>query len=200
LLGLDRAAKHLIPIVSSDIHSTHIGRGGTMHYLWRGARRGLLPWSQPPFPSSPSSKDIIMNGLLKGEYGRDGIILLSRVLLMLLFLIFGWEKLTGFGGTVALFTKMGVPMPTVATAIAILAEGGIGLLLLVGLLTRPFAILMGIYTLATAFIGHHYWNIAGPERIEAEIGFYKNVSIMGGLLLLYITGAGRYSLDHKLKL
>jgi putative oxidoreductase len=141
-----------------------------------------------------------MNGLFKAEYGRDGILLLSRILLVLLFLIFGWDKLTGFSGTVTLFTKMDVPMPGLAAAIAVLAELGIGLLLLAGLFTRPFAILLGLYTFATAFVGHHYWSIVGPEHMEAEIGFYKNVCILGGLLLLYVTGAGRYSLDHILKL
>lgn len=38
------------------------------------------------------------------------------------------------------------------------------------------------------------------ERVEAEINFFKNVSIIAGLLLLYLTGSGRYSLDSKIKL
>ena len=38
------------------------------------------------------------------------------------------------------------------------------------------------------------------ERVEAEINFFKNVSIMADLLLLYLTGPGRYSLDNKIKL
>ena len=36
-------------------------------------------------------------------------------------------------------------------------------------------------------------------RVEAEINFFKNVSIMADLLLLYLTGPGRYSLDNKIK-
>ena len=35
-------------------------------------------------------------------------------------------------------------------------------------------------------------------QFEAMINFYKNVSIMGGLLLLYVTGAGKYSIDARL--
>jgi uncharacterized membrane protein YphA (DoxX/SURF4 family) len=42
------------------------------------------------------------------------------------------------------------------------------------------------------------------ERVEAEINFFKNVSITAGLLLLllllYLTGAGKYSLDNKMNL
>jgi putative oxidoreductase len=142
----------------------------------------------------------VKSDLLKGEYGRDGIILLARILLMLLFVIFGWEKLVGFGHTEALFTQMGVPMPAAATIIAILFEVGVGISLLIGLLTRPLAILMGFYTIATALIGHPYWTLSGVAHFEAEIGFFKNVSIVGGLLLLYVTGAGRHSLDNRIKL
>jgi putative oxidoreductase len=42
--------------------------------------------------------------------------------------------------------------------------------------------------------------MAGADRLEAEINFLKNVSIMAGLFLLYITGARRFSLDSKLGL
>jgi uncharacterized membrane protein YphA (DoxX/SURF4 family) len=38
------------------------------------------------------------------------------------------------------------------------------------------------------------------ERVEAEINLFKNVSIMAGLLLPYLTGPGRYSSDSKIKL
>jgi putative oxidoreductase len=55
-----------------------------------------------------------------------------------------------------------------------------------------------VYT--TAIIGHHFWTMSGTGRVEAEINFFKNVSIMAGLLLLYLTGPGRYSLDSKTEL
>jgi putative oxidoreductase len=42
--------------------------------------------------------------------------------------------------------------------------------------------------------------MSGAERVEAEINFLKNVSIMAGLFVLYLTGAGRFSLDEKLNL
>ena len=65
-------------------------------------------------------------------------------------------------------------------------------------LTRPLALLLMLYTLATAIIGHHYWTMTGMNQFEAMINFYKNVSIMGGLLLLYVTGPGKYSIDARL--
>ena len=140
-----------------------------------------------------------MKKLLNAELGRDGILLLSRVLLMLLFLIFGLEKLTSFHKTVVLFTQMAVPLPFLATIIGIAMEVGVGIALVIGLFTRPLAVLMAAYAFATALLGHHYWSLTGAGRASAEIDFYKNVCIVGGLFLLYLTGAGRYSLDQKLK-
>ena len=40
----------------------------------------------------------------------------------------------------------------------------------------------------------------GAERHANSINFYKNLSIAGGFLLLYVTGAGKYSVDAKLGL
>jgi putative oxidoreductase len=62
------------------------------------------------------------------------------------------------------------------------------------------AILLALYTFATALLGHHFWNMEGPARAAGEINFFKNVSIIGGLLLLYLTGAGRYSIDNKMNI
>lgn len=53
---------------------------------------------------------------------RDVIILLARILLMILFIMSGWSKLTGFDGTVSYLTSLGAPMPTVAAAVAVIME------------------------------------------------------------------------------
>ena len=45
-------------------------------------------------------------------------ILLARLLLMWLFLISGWGKLTDFSGTVAYMASQGAPLPVLATVIA----------------------------------------------------------------------------------
>jgi putative oxidoreductase len=114
--------------------------------------------------------------------------------------IFGWQKLTDYSGTLAYFSHEGVPLPSVAVWIAVIMELGGGIALILGFLTRPLSLLLALYTLATAIIGHHFWTMFGMERVEAEINFFKNVSIMAGLLLLYLTGPGRYSLDAKIQL
>ncbi|WP_284947138.1 DoxX family protein [Acidisoma cladoniae] len=126
---------------------------------------------------------------------RNEVILVSRILLVLLFLIFGWGKLMNYTGTVGYMTQTGVPVPPLAAIVAIVMEVFVAIALILGVLTRPLAVLLGLYTLATAIIGHHYWTMTGAAQYEAEINFYKNVSIMGGFFLLYVTGAGRYSID-----
>jgi putative oxidoreductase len=126
---------------------------------------------------------------------RDEAILIARILLVLLFIIFGWGKITNFSGTVGYMAQTGMPVPVVGAIIAIVIELFVSIVILLGLYTRPLALVMLVYTLATALIGHHYWTMTGMARYEAEINFFKNVSIMGGFLLLYVTGAGRYALD-----
>lgn len=125
---------------------------------------------------------------------RDEIILVARILLVLLFLIFGWGKITGFSGTVGYMAHSGLPLPWAAAIVAIVVEVFVSLAILAGIWTGPLALVMAAYTLATAFIGHPYWTMSGMAAFEAEINFFKNVSIVGGFLLLFVTGPGRYAL------
>jgi putative oxidoreductase len=129
---------------------------------------------------------------------RDEGILIARILLALLFLKFGWGKLTDYTGTVTYMTHSGIPLPTIATLVAIVVEFLVSIAVILGVWTRPLAVVLALYTLATAFIGHSYWSMEGLDRYANMINFYKNLSIIGGFLLLYVTGSGRYSVDAKL--
>jgi putative oxidoreductase len=131
------------------------------------------------------------------ENRKNEVILIARILMMILFVMFGWAKLTGFSGTVAYMASTGAPVPTISAIIAVVMEFGVGIALVVGFYTRPLAVLLALYTLGTAIIGHHFWNMTGAEQYANMINFYKNISIMGGLLLLCVTGAGKYSVDRR---
>src|SRR5262249_19338689 len=122
----------------------------------------------------------------------------ARVLLVLLFLVFGWGKLSDYVGAVGYMAREGAPMPPVAALVAIVVEVGVSIAIIVGVLTRPLALLLALYTLGTGLIAHHYWTMQGVERLANEINFFKNISIMGGLLLLYVAGPGKYSVDANL--
>jgi putative oxidoreductase len=132
---------------------------------------------------------VVINGI------NDEIILVARLLLATLFLIFGWRKLRDFSGTVSQIEQLGGPMPLVAAAVSIFMELPVAFAVAVGAFTRPAALLLVLYALGTAFIGHRYWTARGADKVDSMDGFYKDLSIMGGFLLLYGTGPGKYSID-----
>ena len=129
---------------------------------------------------------------------NDELILAARLLLATLFLIFGWRKLRDFSGTVSQMAQLGVPTPVLAAGVATFMELPVAFAVAVGAFTRLSALLMFFYTVGTALIGHRYWTIAGADYVDSMDSFYKNLSIVGGFLLLYITGAGKYSIDALL--
>src|SRR5512143_4220155 len=95
---------------------------------------------------------------------RDEILLIARILLAILFLTSGWGKLTNYSGTVTYMAQTGVPLPPVATVVAIVIEFVGSIALILGLWTRRLAVLLALFTLATAFLGHHFWTMEGAER------------------------------------
>ncbi|PLZ04159.1 hypothetical protein CY652_00270 [Burkholderia sp. WAC0059] len=128
---------------------------------------------------------------------NDGVLLVARVLLVVLFILFGWQKLTGFHATVGYMTSVGAPAPALSAVVAVVMELFVGILIAVGFYTRPLALLLGLYAIGTAVIGHHFWNETGMAQYGDMINFYKNISILGGLLALAVTGPGRFSIDRQ---
>ncbi|MGZ5270878.1 MAG: DoxX family protein [Ramlibacter sp.] len=123
--------------------------------------------------------------------------LIGRVLIVLLYIPSGWGKLVGFSGTVGYIASKGVPLPEVCAAIAVAAELGLGLLILVGWQTRWAALGLAIFTAVITPIFHNYW--AAPEAMVMmqKLNFWKNLSIVGGLLMVFASGAGAYSVDCR---
>lgn len=126
---------------------------------------------------------------------NDEVILAARLFLATLFLIFGWRKLRDYSGTVRQMVQDGVPTPVLATVVAIFMELPVAFAVAVGAFTRLSAVLLVLYTLGTSLIEHRYWTITGADQLASMEGFFKNLSIMGGFLLLYVSGAGKYSID-----
>ncbi|WP_118180320.1 DoxX family protein [Paraburkholderia phosphatilytica] len=126
----------------------------------------------------------------------SGVILIARLALAVLFLWGGVMKLMGYAGFVGYLHSKGVPFVQVAAPIATAIEALGGLCLVLGFRMRAVALIMAVYTIATAVLGHDFWNVtdAALQR-DMVIHFWKNVGIAGGFLLLYVTGAGRISID-----
>jgi putative oxidoreductase len=128
---------------------------------------------------------------------HDVMALIGRVLLAYLFVPAGWGKIAGFAGTVGYIASQGVPLPQVAAALAIVAELGLGLLLLVGFQTRWAALGLAIFTAVITPIFHHYWSVPDAQVMMQTLNFNKNLAIVGGLLAFAAFGAGRLSIDGK---
>lgn len=127
------------------------------------------------------------------ERNRDGLILLARILLMVLFVVSGWAKLTDFQGTVGYMASLHASLPQVAAAVAVCMEFLVGIALLLGIQVRLLALLFVLFVLGTGVLGHAFWSMEGAERAMNMTQFLKNLSIAGGLVLLAVTGGGRYA-------
>lgn len=126
----------------------------------------------------------------------SGIIFIARLALSVLFLWSGVMKLLGYGAFVGYLQAKGVPFVQVAAPIATAVEVLGGIFLIVGFLIRPLGLVMAVYTIGTAVMGHDFWNIVDPTlQHDMVIHFWKNVGIAGGFLLLFVTGAGGASVD-----
>ncbi|RZL89949.1 MAG: DoxX family protein [Variovorax sp.] len=128
---------------------------------------------------------------------QDTLTLIGRVLLAALFVPAGFGKLMGFAGTVGYISSVGLPLPQVGAAIAILVELGFGLLLLVGFKTRLSALVIAVFTVAAAVLFHNYWGMPADKAYVNQLMFFKNIAIAGGLFALAAFGAGRFSIDKR---
>jgi len=126
---------------------------------------------------------------------RDLAVLLGRILLAGTFVISGFGKITGFEGTAGYIASKGLPLPQVLTVIAILIEFGGGLAILLGWMTRWAALAMVVFLIVITPVFHGFWAAPPDQVMEQQINFMKNLSILGGMLLLFACGPGRYSVD-----
>jgi putative oxidoreductase len=119
----------------------------------------------------------------------------GRILIALIFVRAGINKLGTIAATSATMRSHGIPYPDLLVWGAVLVELGGGLLLMAGFYTRWAALALFFYTMALALIFHAYW--AAPEataRTEAAF-FFGHLSMMGGVLYVVAFGAGPYSID-----
>jgi putative oxidoreductase len=123
--------------------------------------------------------------------------LIGRILIASLFLPAGISKLMGFDGTVAYFSSLGLALPAVLAVAVIVIEIVGGISLIVGYKTQMTAIILALFTLGASIIGHAYWAVSADQVFVAKLLFYKNIAIVGGLLILAGAGAGQISLDRS---
>jgi putative oxidoreductase len=128
---------------------------------------------------------------------QNPLSLTGRILLALLFLPAGLSKIGGFAGTAGYIASKGLPLPEVAAAIAIAIEIGGALALLAGFGTRLAALVLAVFTLVATFVFHNYWAMPADAQMMQQLMFFKNIAVVGGLLVLAAWGAGAWSVDAR---
>lgn len=127
---------------------------------------------------------------------KDWVALAGRILIAAIFVQAGFSKITGFAGTAGWIASAGLPMPSVATAVAIVVELLGGLMLIAGYRTRIAALTIAAFTVAASLLFHGYWSLPADKQMTDYLMFWKNLSIVGGLLMVWAFGPGRLSLDR----
>jgi len=128
---------------------------------------------------------------------KDVIDLIGRILISIIFLYEAYDSMFYFQETKEVMTSYGVTWNQdflIISSIICLVLGG--LLLLLGYRPGFGSFLILLYWIPVTFVAHSFWNDP-PEnqRIEAIL-FMKNLAIIGGLMLVYVNGSGRYSVKR----
>ena len=128
---------------------------------------------------------------------QNAAALVGRLLLAVIFILSGFNKLTGFEGTVGYIASKGLPLPQLGAIIAVVAELGGGILLAIGFKARWAALVLAIFTLAAGILFHNFWAVEAAQKMAQQINFMKNIAIAGGMLMVFAFGPGRYSADKS---
>lgn len=127
----------------------------------------------------------------------NAVALVGRILLAAIFIISGFMKIPGFEGTAGYMASKGLPMPQVLLAITIVIELGGGLMIAAGFKARWAALVFFLWLIPVTFVFHPFWGIDAAQVQNQMNHFLKNVSLMGGMLLLFAYGPGAYSVDKR---
>jgi putative oxidoreductase len=107
----------------------------------------------------------------------------------------GWQKIDGgIGGFKAFVQSLGLPFPGLLAPVVTALEFGGGLLLMVGLLTRLWGLLIGVEMMFTAFLVKAAKLDLGFIGSEGT-GYELDLLILAACVTLILLGPGRFSLD-----
>ncbi len=129
--------------------------------------------------------------------------LVGRVLLASIFVISGFHKLLAPEATAQMMASHGVPLASLVIIPTILVEFGFSLLVVLGYWTRTAAFVMFLWFIPVTFLFHvmPYFDAVAHQQAQAATmqyaNFMKNISIMGGMLLLASFGPGAFSVDGR---
>jgi len=123
---------------------------------------------------------------------NDVVLLVSRILLVALFLISGLGFAAGSEGVAGYFAMLGIPAPGLMVWLTVLLKLAAGIAVLVGFQTRYGSYALAAFCIAAPLIAHT--NFADQNEMTQ---FLKDFAIAGGFLALSVAGAGAFSLDAR---
>jgi putative oxidoreductase len=115
---------------------------------------------------------------------------IGRILISLMFVTSGFNKIAGYSGTQGYMEAMGVPGALLPLVIAVEILGGLAVIL--GWKTRIAAFLLAGFSLLSALLFHANFG----DQMQM-IMFMKNLAIAGGFLMIVALGSGAYALDNR---
>jgi len=124
------------------------------------------------------------------------IVFLGRLFFVLIFLMAGPRHF--LSATAAFASSQGVPLASIAVPISgVLAIAG-GLSILLGYRARLGAWLIVLFLLCITPMMHNFWAVTDPMMHQMQlIMFMKNLSMLGGALIISQLGSGPWSLDSR---
>jgi putative oxidoreductase len=150
--------------------------------------------TRPTYAASPPTSASGLDGFAARSY--DALLLAARVALGAIFVLSGVLKLGGLAAFSASLAARGVPASWLWGPVGASVEFIGGILIVLGLGTRYASLLMILFVIVATAISHRFWEFADPQQFRAQQSqFFKNLSIIGGFILLFATAGGRYALD-----
>jgi putative oxidoreductase len=127
---------------------------------------------------------------------QGAVVVLGRFLFVLIFLTAAPSHFTR--QTIAFAASQGVPLAAIAVPLSgVLAIAG-GLSILLGYRAKLGAWLLVVFLIPVTLMLHKFWTVPDPMMAQVQmILFMKNVSMLGGALLISQFGAGPFSLDAR---
>ncbi len=149
-------------------------------------------------PDTDPSHDVPDDDLIR-DTSLPTMALIGRILIAAIFMVSGIAKLTDTAGTVAHMVEMRIPYAETLAIVAGTAEVLGAIAIATGFLTRIASAGLILFMIPTTLIFHAFWNFAGQERLPQMVNFMKNLAIIGGLAVLMAQGAGRFSIDRRIR-
>lgn len=137
----------------------------------------------------------LFDGATSG-WTRDAVLLVARCLIAAMFVASARDKFAGDAQEIAMIRGLGLPAPERLETLTGLFELAGAAALILGAGARIAALLLAGFLsfLTLAFL--HYWSFQGPPegRQAMRNAFFGNWAAAGGLLVLFVTGPGSWSL------